>query len=498
MRRGAYARARVGMRRRVARTHVYREILTRSTLSRVPSPIVDRKHELSRLREAIAKPPQLVILRGRRRVGKSFLLVHALGSARGAFFQGDEQNEPAHLDSLAREVGGLLGTRIPLRFDSWDQALETVAEIARENPVTLVLDEFQWLKAAQPALDSIVQRHWDRWQRERTPVTLILSGSALRLMEELLEPGAPLYGRADYRPLLGPLDYRDASRFGSSRLTPEAKLRRYAVLGGTPQYQVWAGQGNLGELIAERILAKGESLYEEPLHLLREEQEIRDPSTYFAIVRAIAAGCTRVSEIANATGTATPNLVKMLNRLESLGYLEARAPLAARGFEERRTSYRLADPFFRFWFRFVFPNRSLLERGRVAEVLEVVERDMDVYMGLAFEDCCREWAGNHAGKALPASQHLGSWWSRDGQTEIDVVGTSRGRYDLLASCKWSESAPASALTQLVEQRDSLPRAGSAQLAIFARGFSPALKRAAGKEGAVLIDAKRLFAPGRPR
>ncbi len=457
------------------------------------SPIIDRELELARLREAIAHPPQLALVRGRRRIGKSFLLIHALGKSRGVFFQADEQNERAHLDLLATEVARVLGPRVPLRFESWDQALETIGELAREAPLVVVLDEFQWLKAAQPSLDSIVQRHWDRWQREQTRVTLILSGSALRLMENLLEPGAPLYGRADYRPLLAPLDYRDASRFMPRRGSAEAKLRRYAVLGGTPQYQVWAGSGRLPDLIAERILAKGESLYEEPLHLLREEQSIRDPATYFAVVRAIAAGCTRVGEISNAVQIRVPNLIKMLNRLETLGYVVPRAPLAARGPEAKRSSYRLTDPFFRFWFRFVFPNRSLLERGRVKEVLRIVERDMDSYMGLAFEDCCREWTGRFASDALPASQQLGGWWSRDGQTEVDVVGTSRGRYDLLGSCKWSKSAPTSALGQLLEQRDSLPRAGGAKLTIFARGFSQALKRQAEEEDVTLVGVERLFA-----
>jgi len=459
----------------------------------VATKLVDREGELARLREAIEHPPQLVVMRGRRRIGKSFLLVHALGRSRGVFFQADEQSERFHLDLFAREVGRLLGRRVPLRFESWDEALETIAELAGDGPLTVVLDEFQWLKAAQPSLDSIVQRHWDRWQREGTPVTLILSGSALRLMEGLIAPGAPLFGRADYRPLLAPLDYRHASQLASKRLGAEAKLRRYAVLGGTPQYQVWAGAGNLEELIAKRVLSKGESLYEEPLHLLREEQGIRDPATYFSVVRAIASGRTRAGEISNATQIPTPNLTKMLARLEALGYLEARAPLGPQGAEAKRSSYRLTDPFFRFWFRFVFPNRSLLERGRVKEALGIVQRDMDTFMGPAFEDRCREWVERYAGEALPASQQIGSWWSRDGQTEIDLVGTSRGRYDLLGSCKWGRAASVAALRQLLAQRDALAKAGAARLAIFARGFTADLEREAQAEDVLLVGVERLFA-----
>jgi AAA+ ATPase superfamily predicted ATPase len=454
--------------------------------------LIDREHELDRLTEAIEHPPQLVVLRGRRRIGKSFLLVHALARRRGVFFQADEQPERAHLDLLAREVSLLLEPQVPLRFESWDEALQTLGELAREKPLAIVLDEFQWLRAAQPSLDSIVQRHWDRWQRQGTPITLILSGSALRLMEQLLDPGAPLYGRADYRPLLPPLDFRDASRFAAKSHEAEEKLRRYAVLGGTPQYQVWAGEGDLEDLIAERILSKGESLYEEPLHLLREEQEIRDPASYFAVVREVAAGRTRTREISNATQLPTPNLAKMLSRLEALGYLEGRAPLGPSGPEPKRTSYRLTDPFFRFWFRFVFPNRSLLERGRVKEVLRIVKRDMDTFMGQAFEDCCREWIGRYATDALPTSQNLGSWWSRDGQVEVDVVGASRGRYDLVGSCKWSRKTSTAVLGQLLSHRESLPRADSARLLIFARGFEPGLMRRAKDEGGVLIGIDDLF------
>lgn len=454
--------------------------------------LIDRKQELDRLTEAIKRPPQLVVLRGRRRIGKSFLLVRALARCRGVFFQADEQTERAHLDLLAREVSPLLGPRVPLRFESWDEALETLGELARKEPLAIVLDEFQWLRAAQPSLDSIVQRHWDRWQRQGTPITLILSGSSLRLMGQLLDPGAPLYGRADYRPLLPPLDFRDASRFAAKGLDAEQKLRRYAVLGGTPQYQVWAGEGSLDDLIAERILSKGESLYEEPLHLLREEQEIRDPASYFAVVREVAAGRTRSGEISNATQLSTPSLAKMLSRLETLGYLEGRAPLGPGGPEPKRTSYRLTDPFFRFWFRFVFPNRSLLERGRVKEVLRIVKRDMDTFMGPAFEDCCREWVGRYGTDALPVSQHLGSWWSRDGQVEIDVVGTSRGRYDLLGSCKWNREVSTAVLGQLLAHRDSLRRAGSASLLIFARGFEPELERRAKEEQVTLVGIDRLF------
>lgn len=381
----------------------------------------------------------------------------------------------------------------PIHFNDWDQALTFVAAQAEAEPLVVVLDEFQWLWAAQPALDSIVQRHWDRWERARTPVTLVLSGSALSKMEHLLAPDKPLYGRANYRPLIEPLDYWWAAHFADPEADAEEKLRRYAVLGGTPQYQVWAGAGPILDVIAERILRKGESLYEEPLHLLREEESIRTPGTYFKILHAISAGATKFGEIKNQTGIDS-NLEKMLERLEALGYIEHRSPLERTGPVTGRGVYRLRDPFFRFWFRYVFPQRSRLERGRVKDVLAAITDDLDNFMGLAFEDCCRDWLGRYAPDEIQgALTEIGSWWSRDGQTEIDIVGLARRRYALLGACKWDETAPSQVFGRLKRDQETLggPDLAAKRL-VFGRGFDADLKQRARREGAHLISAAMLF------
>src|SRR5579875_2042222 len=385
--------------------------------------MVDRQHERRQLLDAARFSPALIVLIGRRRVGKSFLLEHTFGGRRVVSFQGDEQDERQHLDLFAAEAGrALLGTDA-LRFGTWDAALSFVGEQARREPLTIILDEFQWLKRAQPALDSIIQRHWDRWDADGLPVTLILSGSALTMMEQMLEHGAPLFGRAVARPWLQPLDYREAAGFAAAT-DPEALLRRWAVLGGTPQYQVWAGQGPLEEIIADRILSKDAALYDEPRHLLREGEGIRDPGTYLSILRAIANGATQHNEIAQQAKATPASLAPKLARLEDLGYIERRYPLTADG-REQRPGYHIEDPFFRFWFRYVAVNRSRLERRRTSEVLDEILADMDNTMGWAFEQCCRRWAGVYAPEdTVGAPREIGSWWSRGGKTEIDVVGVA--------------------------------------------------------------------------
>jgi uncharacterized protein len=453
--------------------------------------LVNRLDEMERLRRACAEAPQLVVVRGRRRVGKSFLLSHAFADHRLLYFQADEQDQSGQLSLFAREAGEIVPGRPPLRFADWDEALGFLGGQAETAPLVVVLDEFQWLWAAQPALDSLIQRHWDRWQRAGTPITMVLSGSSLNHMQRLLEADRPLYGRAGYRPLLEPLDVRWAARFSDSD-EPDELLRRYAVIGGTPQYQVWAGRGPVLEAIATRILMKGEPLYEEPLHLLREEPEIRSPGNYFEIMRAIAAGATRHNEIAQRAQLETPLLAPRLARLTSLGYLEHRRPLEPRGFAGRRGFYRIRDPFFRFWFRYVFPNRSRLERGRVDEVLALVEADLDNYMGPAFEDLCRDWVARRSAD-LPEAAEVGSWWDRAGSHEVDIVTTARGRYTMVGSCKWSRSAGTDALSTLRSAVERLgPKAARARLAVFARGFDAPLAEVAAREHIRLVAAAELL------
>lgn len=458
--------------------------------------LIGREREQRQLQNAAGSPPALIVLIGRRRVGKSFLLAHTFAAERTVSFQGDEQDERQHLDLLAAEGGRtLLGTSA-LVFARWDDALDFFGAQARERPLTLILDEFQWLKAAQPALDSIIQRHWDRWEREGTPITLVLSGSALTLMERMLESSAPLFGRASVRQRLRPLDFRDSAAFAASD-EPEDLLRRWAVLGGTPQYQTWAGPGRLEDIVAERILAKDAPLYDDPRHLLREAEGIRDPGTYLAILRAIAGGATHHNEIAQQAGVPTGNLARKIERLEDLGYVDRRRRLLSGGFEGR-VSYELSDPYFRFWFRYVANNRSRLESGRVNEVLREILADLSNVMGWAFERCCRDWIATYAEeKLIGAPQEIGSWWSRDGSTEIDVVGVRKHRYVLLGSCKWRRCADVDVLSDLLRQMDALgPQAADARLAIFAReGFTDALRTRAAEHDALLISAADLFAGG---
>ena len=455
--------------------------------------MVDRDAEATTLRAASDAAPSLVVLIGRRRIGKSFLLARTLDGDRVVSVQGDEQVESEHLALLAEEAGRRLIGSAVLSLPSWEAALRFFGEQAARAPLTLVLDEFQWLKSAQPAVDSIIQRHWDSWERDGVPITLVLSGSALTMMERLLEQGAPLYGRATARTRLGPLDFREIAAFADTD-DPVELLRRWAVLGGTPQYNIWAGAGPLEQVIKERVLVKDAPLYDDPRHLLREGEGIRDPGTYLAILRAVANGATTHNQIAQNAGVPSNNLARRLERLEDLGYISPRSPLGRDGTIDR-SIYEISDPYFRFWFRYILRNRSRLESGRVDEVYTEIAADLDNIMGPAFEQCCRAWVARYASEELTGAPHeVGSWWSRRGDVEIDVVGVRKHRYVLVGACKWRREADTDVLGELLAQRHALgPSARNAKLLIFAReSFTEQLRERAGEERVELLTAPDLF------
>lgn len=459
--------------------------------------LIDRERELALLREQRESAPSLVVMRGRRRIGKTFLLAHAFTGERVVSYQADEQPRVAQLDAFAAEVARLLPGAPPLRFGSWDEALGFLASQAAERPLAVVIDEFQYACASEPALPSIVQRHWDEWDRQGTPICVVLSGSALSFMEGLLAGDAPLHGRASYRPAIEPLDYRDAAKLARASSSAEELVERYAVIGGTPQYQVWAGERPLERVVRETILRKGAPLYEEPLTLVRQERGIRDPVRYFGVLAAIASGRTRNAQIGSLLELQSSNVAIVLERLAALGYVEERTPVMP-GSGRRRGFWQIGDPFFRFWFRRVAPNRSRLDRGEAVDaVWEQVRADLDTYVGRVFEDVCRRWLWRHSDVAeARTALAIGSWWSRDGRHEIDVACADAHRYTLLGSCKWSRRlVDEDALEALRISRDAIEaHAGDARLALFARrGFTRALQRRAAREGVLLVSAADLFA-----
>jgi uncharacterized protein len=461
----------------------------------MPTRLVDRQRELQRLQQVAAAPPALVVLRGRRRVGKSYLLRSALSGPRVLSFQAEQQPLPLQLAAFARECSRLLPGAPPLAFANWGEAFAFLDAQAKANgPLVCILDEFQYLAANDGGLESTIQLWWDRWDRDDTPVVLVLSGSALSFMAGLFGGQAPTHGRSIYRPLLLPLTYRDIAPFAPKGATAIDLIERFAVLGGTPQYQRWAGQEANRTIVEDVILSPDAPLHRDPEHLIREEDDIREPGPYFGTLEAIADGYTTPTEIGGRIGASAQLATKYLKRLEELGYVLQVTPLEPGGKGESRSYWKISDPYFRFWFRYVLPNRSRLARGRIREVANEIERDLAAFVGPVFEDICREWIGSVSPLGASARE-VGSWWNRKSDIEIDVVALDRKSYTVLGACKWwKEPAGENVLDKLIASRAALgPKASRAELVVFSKvGFNDKLTERAKNEGVHLIGVDELF------
>jgi len=322
---------------------------------------INRRSELAFLdRSWSVRSPQLVVLYGRRRVGKTALL-RQFAEGRSAFhYMATRLPEAQQLRELGQGLGAIVDDSLLVDsgFQNWGQVFTWISRQKRR--FAFMIDEFPYLVEANPALPSLLQRAWDQELRESKSF-MVLCGSSVAMMErEVLSERAPLYGRRTGQLRLAPLLFRDACEF-FPRYGFEDRVRAWSVLGGVPYYlQLFDDRRSLRANIRTTILDTGAPLQEEVEFLLR--QELREPRVYFGILAAIAAGKRKLSEILNATGLSSPTVTKYLSVLQGLGLVLREVPATELKPEKSKKGlYAIADPFVRFWFRFVLPQRALLE-----------------------------------------------------------------------------------------------------------------------------------------
>ena len=398
-----------------------------------------RENELAILDGAFrASSSSFIPVYGRRRVGKSRLLLHFLSMCQGLYFVGKQAPAALQMKEFlqvaARSVGEpLLAEMSP---PGWARALEIVVERSAALPkVVIVLDEFQWMVSESPELPSILQELWDRSWAASGRVMLILCGSYVGFMErEVLGRKSPLFGRRTAQIQLQPFGYRDARQFHKPYALSDA-ARVYFVCGGIPQYLLSFNSEISFEMNLQRqILSEYGPLFNEPDFLLREE--LRDLHNYYAILTSLAAGSAPAPEVARRTGIPERSVAYYLNQLVELGYLRRRYPLADGKRAARQIRFALEDPLLRFWFRFVFPNRSsLAQLGPEKSFHQLVKPHLDSFFGGCFESLCRQaLASLYERQNVTAAYEVGEFW--DKQTQIDVVGLRSDDWTDLGECKW--------------------------------------------------------------
>jgi AAA+ ATPase superfamily predicted ATPase len=414
----------------------------------VDRPFYNREHELERLRRRWdSGEAQIFTLWGRRRVGKSLLLLRFAEGKRHLYFEATSGTAADQLADFSARLAEAT-SRAALSASNWRDALDAVADWAAERPVLLVLDEFQHIARTSPDIGSII----NVWWRERgadLPIFLVLCGSEVGFFErEVVGYSASTYGRRAGQLRLRPFAPKDVALFLED-WSAEERIAAYAVFGNMPYYLAQIRpRESLAENILNLILMSDGLLHEEARLLL--EQELTDAAGYFSVLRAVAAGQTRVSQIAVRTGVrgGAARVSQMLDTLQNLWLVERVVPVTVVNPDRSRQSfYRIVDPYLRFWFRFVLPFQDRLidaggsERHLTARVLPQLD---EFVSSPAFEEVCQQWLLGE----LDGAASVGRWWGkvremrgrdlRDIDRELDVVAVDDvSRAIALGSCKWT-------------------------------------------------------------
>jgi len=479
-----------------------------------PSRIFDRDVEwrhLAGFAERAIDRPQLGVISGRRRQGKTYLLEALTRATGGLYFGATQATEAESLLLFGEALGAYADAPVPPRFAGWDEAVRYLFAMPYRGPV--VIDEFPYLSKASPALPSILQREIDRGVSERTALSLLLCGSAMSVMGGLLSGSAPLRGRANLELIVRPFAPRAAAAYWGVKDDARLAVLLHAVVGGTPAYRRFVNEDapvspdDFDDWVLHNVLDPASPLFREARYLLDEEADVRDSALYHSVLAAVAAGNNARGGIASYIGRKAADIGHHLNVLEDCGLLRREPDV----FRSGRSRYRIAEPLVSFYQVVMRPQWGLLESGRAEAVWSDAQARFSAQvLGPHFEQLCREYAMGAPEEVfggLPGEVGTGivADPGRRSQLEIDVVvlapvvpGQPR-RVLSLGEAKWGETIGTRHIERLRRARDLLANRGydtrgTVLAGYSAAGFEPGVSDSPGPDRVLAVDLDMLYRP----
>ena len=423
---------------------------------------VDRESELKRIRNDISSDTsELVIVYGRRRIGKSELVKQSLDKD-AVYFQATESTPEMQIEDFFGSIKQIYPGIENVKRD-WEAALEFLAE----RDAVVAIDEFPYLVESDSSVPSVFQRFWD--SIEDSEMKLFLVGSSISVMEnKVLSGGSPLHGRWTDRIDLRPLSFRNSIEFFPDYSANE-KVKAWSVFGGTPHYlKSIDSERSFSENVSDLVLSEQGVFRDEPEFLLRSE--LSQPHRYMAIIKAIARGNTSRNEIAQDSGIESSSIGTYLSKLERLRLIKREVPVTEEPPRSRSGRYRIKEPLVKFWFRFVYGNEDRI--GLTEEPFEeIVRPELSDYVSSYFEQLCLERLPELLDRDY---QKIGRWWYQE--NEIDVVGL-KDEGKLLGECKYTNSEVGlKLLRDLEEKEDKIRVEGPTEYVLFSKsGFTEKLE-----------------------
>ncbi len=481
-----------------------------------PRQLFDRETEWAELTEFATSDElgaALGLVYGRRRQGKTLLLELLALELGGFMFAATQQSETQNLADLGAAYGAYRGLRQPVVFTGYREAINEMLLLGAERPTAVIIDEFPYLVATTPALPSYLQQALSPMgnARQHTRTRMVLCGSALTTMAQLLGGGAPLRGRARLELVVRPFGFREAAEFWDVAHDPELAFRLHALTGGTPAYKDMCGGAGprslaeFGPWVQRRLLNPASAMFREGGLLLREEPSITDPTSYAATLGAISAGASRRSEIAATLGRPAGAIAHLLDGLQDVGLIE-QLDDALRG---KRAVFRIAEPIVRLHQLITARYEPELVAGRANSVWERSVATVSAkILGPHFEELARQWCMRYADEqtlgAIPGAVRPTEIACREhqGGHELDLVVTEtpsdKSLILAIGEAKQTNAAVGRAqLRRLEHLCGLLPSARvdlPPKLLLFSRsGFTPGLiEEADDRPDVELVTLERLY------
>ncbi len=458
---------------------------------------INREYELGFLNEKWGQHrSQLVVIYGKRRVGKTELAVHFAKDKPHIYFLCEKVSPKHQLAKFTEGIGEFFKDEfLPQEgFKDWETAFKYLT--AKKTKIVIIIDEFPYLVETDSAIPSTFQKAWDL-HLKNSQVYLVLLGSSISMMERTtLHYKAPLYGRRTGQLFISPFKFKELKKI-FPKADFEKRLAIYSIVGGTPSYLNRYDESDYLETVKKQILKKGEPLYEEVEFLLREE--LREPRNYFVILEALSLGKHKLSELINETGFDKGTVSRYLDILENLGITKKEIPVTEKIPEKSRKGiYRIEDNFFNFWFRFVFRNRSLLEENKINEAARKIKELMPELLARNYEKIAQDILAEYVLHEQTPGQFesYGRWWDRN--DEIDLVALNHQTQEILFSeVKWSNKPVGTNIFEELKGKAAKVEWGKKMrkeyFALFSRsGFTPDMLKKAKEEKILLFQNDQLI------
>lgn len=419
---------------------------------------VDRIEETARLRDALSREKSsLVVVYGRRRLGKSTLIKRVLSDS-DVYFLADRSEGQHQRTLLAKVVAQVFPDFDKLTYPDWESLFRAV-NYRTDKCFTLCLDEFPYLVEQSPELPSVLQKLVDE---KLLKYNLVLCGSSQNMMYGLfLDSTAPLYGRADEIMRITPIRLPYIQE--ALDLDAVSSVEEYAVWGGVPRYwELRENRNSLSDALWRNILSINGTLYEEPIKLFQDD--VKDIVKTSTIMSYIGSGANRLSEIAARCNEPATNLSRPLKKLIDLGFLEKDVPFGIDEKNAKKSLYKIADPFMAFYYQFVVPNRSFIELGRRLPLEQALAAHFSEYVSMHWEKLCRDAVTGNMVNGIVYGKAK-RWWGpainekkEPEQIEIDVMAESLDKkYLLVGECKWTNQENGKQQTaELLRKANLLP------------------------------------------